>query len=84
MLIVALHSLIFHLICLAAFLPHSLEDGHCQGGAKRLEAAAQAEEMVAIVNDGLPGWQDGLGELGLALAVRFLCFCFFAAVLCIF
>jgi hypothetical protein len=54
-----------------------------QAGAKMLEAAAQAEEMVAIVNKGPPGWQDG-SELALALVGRFLCFRFFATVLGIF
>jgi hypothetical protein len=42
-----------------------------QGSAKRSEAAAQAEEVEVIVNNGLPGWGDGSGHLGQALAWRF-------------
>jgi hypothetical protein len=58
--------------------------GALQGSAKRWKAAAEAEEVVALVNDGLPGWGDGLGHLGRALAWRFPGFWFVATVLSIF
>jgi hypothetical protein len=44
----------------------------------------QAEEMVAGVNNGLPEWRDGAGQLGRALAWRFLGFRFVATVLGVF
>jgi hypothetical protein len=55
--------------------------GALQGGTKGSEAAAEAKEMVFVVNDGLPGWQNGLGQLGRALAWCFPGFWFIATIL---